>query len=244
MRTLLYDEMIQSLFSYRLPLPNPCRPAALHFVGCLYTLSEMGASGLPPWSKLHGGTPLYQPHPRHELAVPSRPGRHHHRLDLLHTGTGSMPWRALVAGVIAPGAPHRHELGSHHHRLDRLHAGAGTIPRCDLVTGAIAPGAPHRHEMGSHHHRLDPLHAGTGTIPRCDLVTGVIAPGAPHRHASTDVYIDTPARRPGRHHHHLDLLHTGTGSMPWRDLVTGAIARAVDNFATITPLTNAHFLSI
>ena len=187
--------MIQSLFSYRLPLPNPCRPAALHFVGCLYTLSEMGASGLPPWSKLHGGTPLYQPHPRHELAVPSRPGRHHHRLDLLHTGTGSMPWRALVAGVIAPGAPHRHELGSHHHRLDRLHAGAGTIPRCDLVTGAIAPGAPHRHELGRHHHRLDPLHAGTG-------------------------------------------------SMPWRDLVTGAIARAVDNFATITPLTNAHFLSI
>ena len=61
----------------------------------------MGASGLPPWSKLHGGTPLYQPHPRHELAVPSRPGRHHHRLDLLHTGTGSMPWRDLVTGAIA-----------------------------------------------------------------------------------------------------------------------------------------------
>ena len=79
--------------------------------------------------------------------------------------------------------------------------------------------------MGSHHHRLDRLHAGTGSMPWRDLVTGAIAPGAPHRHASTDVYIDTPARRPGRHHHHLDPLHAGTGTMPWRDLVTGAIAQ-------------------
>ncbi len=59
-----------------------------------------------------------------------------------------MPWRDLVTGAIAPGAPHRHEPGRHHHRLDRLHAGAGTIPRCDLVTRVIAPGATHRHELG------------------------------------------------------------------------------------------------
>ena len=68
-------------------------------------------------------------------------GSHHHRLDRLHAGTGSMPWRDLVTGAIAPGAPHRHELGRHHHRLDPLHAGTGTMPWRDLVTGAIAQGA-------------------------------------------------------------------------------------------------------
>ena len=52
-----------------------------------------------------------------------------------------MPWRDLVTGAIAPGAPHRHELGRHHHRLDPLHAGTGTMPWRDLVTGAIAQGA-------------------------------------------------------------------------------------------------------
>jgi hypothetical protein len=54
-RTLLYDENDSISFLLPFPAGQPRPGPALYFVGCLHTLSEMGASGLSPWNTSRRG---------------------------------------------------------------------------------------------------------------------------------------------------------------------------------------------
>ena len=48
-------KLIHSLISTLAPLARPGTGPALHFAGCLRTLSELSASGPSPWGHTSGG---------------------------------------------------------------------------------------------------------------------------------------------------------------------------------------------